>query len=167
MVNLVQQEQEEPPKKNRGGAPKGNTNAAKSGMWRQTLDRAIAQDDGKRLRRAAERLLTLAAKGEQWAVKELGDRLDGKCAQMMTLMGDPNNPLEFRKRFDFGALNHLTEEELAVLETALTKLDEATSSEGGSSATEDNLGAPAPVPEAKFNARQKRAASIVKKADVT
>ena len=42
------------------------------------LNRAIAQDDGKRLRDAAEQLLTLAAEGEAWAIRELADRLDGK-----------------------------------------------------------------------------------------
>lgn len=42
------------------------------------LNRAIAQDDGKRLREAAEQLLTHAADGQPWAIKELADRLDGK-----------------------------------------------------------------------------------------
>jgi hypothetical protein len=63
-----------------GGQP-GNQNAAKNKAWRSALDRAIAQDDGKRLRAAAEKLLDLAEAGEAWAVKELGDRLDGKAAQ--------------------------------------------------------------------------------------
>lgn len=49
------------------------------------LDRAIAQDSGKRLRECAEILLTLAAKGEPWAVQMLADRLDGKAAQPITL----------------------------------------------------------------------------------
>ena len=55
------------------------------------LNRAIAQDDAKRVRQAAEQLLDLAAAGEQWAVKELIDRLDGKPAQ--AIVGDPDNPL--------------------------------------------------------------------------
>ena len=58
--------------------------------FRAALDRAVAQDDGKRLRDAAERLLDFAAQGEQWAVKELADRLDGKAAQSTTLNGDLN-----------------------------------------------------------------------------
>lgn len=45
------------------------------------LKRAIAQDDAKRLRDAAEKLLDLAANGEAWAVKELADRTDGKTTQ--------------------------------------------------------------------------------------
>lgn len=67
----------------RGGQP-GNNNAAKNKSWRKALDRAIAQDNGERLRLAAEKLLDLAAAGESWAVKELGDRLDGKAAQAIT-----------------------------------------------------------------------------------
>ncbi len=62
----------------------------------QTLERAITQDDGKRLRGAAEKLLDLAEAGEPWAVKELADRLDGKVAQSLTLGGDPDNPIVAR-----------------------------------------------------------------------
>lgn len=64
-------------------APIGNTNATKSKPWRDALDRALAQDDGKKLRAAAEKLLSAAAKGESWAVKELADRLDGKAIQQI------------------------------------------------------------------------------------
>jgi HPt (histidine-containing phosphotransfer) domain-containing protein len=49
------------------------------------LNRAIAQDDSKRLRDAAERLLDIAAAGEAWAIKELADRLDGKPHQSTSL----------------------------------------------------------------------------------
>lgn len=60
---------------------KGHKFSAKAMLFDGALKRAIAQDDGKRLREAAEQLLTLAAEGEQWAIKELADRLDGKAAQ--------------------------------------------------------------------------------------
>lgn len=63
-----------------GGQP-GNNNAGKNKPFWRAIDKAIAQDNGKRLRDAAEKLLDLAAQGEQWAVKELGDRLDGKAHQ--------------------------------------------------------------------------------------
>jgi hypothetical protein len=78
----------------RGGQP-GNQNATKNKVWRDALDRAIAQDDGKRLRAAAEKLLDLAEAGESWAVKELGDRLDGKPAQAIT--GADGGPLQVEK----------------------------------------------------------------------
>lgn len=54
----------------------------------------IAQDDKDRLRAAAESLLTAAANGDLGAIKELGDRLDGKAAQSVTIGGDPDAPLE-------------------------------------------------------------------------
>ena len=79
------------------GAPIGNNNAGKNKAWRDTLDRAIAQDDGKRLRAAAEKLLDLAEAGEAWAVKELGDRLDGKPAQAITNADGGNFIITFAK----------------------------------------------------------------------
>ena len=71
----------------KSGAQPGNTNATKNKPFREALDRAIKQDDGKRLRRAAERLLTMAAratKGDTRAIKELADRLDGKSVQPLS-----------------------------------------------------------------------------------
>ena len=80
------------------GAPVGNKNAIgqqdTERPFRDALRRAIAQDDGKRIRAAAERLLDLAAVGEAWAVKEMADRTDGKAAQAVTVAGDQNNPIK-------------------------------------------------------------------------
>lgn len=75
-----------------GGQP-GNQNATKNKVWIAALNRAIAQDDGKRLRAAAERLLDLAAAGEIPALKELGDRLDGKPTQQLEHTGKDGAPL--------------------------------------------------------------------------
>lgn len=73
------------------GAPVGNRNAVgqqdSERPFRDALRRAIAQDDGKRLRDTAEKLLTLASEGEPWAVKELVDRTDGKATQGVDLSG--------------------------------------------------------------------------------
>lgn len=66
------------------GAPIGNKNATKNKAWDEALRRAIVQDDGKRLRAAAEKLLDKAAEGEMFAIKELADRLDGKAAQTIS-----------------------------------------------------------------------------------
>lgn len=61
------------------GAPIGNTNAAGAERpFKDAIARACAQEDWKRLRAAAEKLLDLAANGEPWAIKELADRIDGK-----------------------------------------------------------------------------------------
>ena len=75
------------------GAPFGNNNATKNKLWSDTLRRAIAQDRGDRVRQAAERLLDEAAKGEQWAIKELADRLDGKSLQSNTIEGIEDMPI--------------------------------------------------------------------------
>lgn len=83
-------------------APLGNQNAAKSRAFYGALSRAIAQDDGQRLRDAAEKLLSLAAQGEGWAIKELADRLDGKAAQGVTLSGDADNPINQSIRIILG-----------------------------------------------------------------
>lgn len=77
-------------------APKGNQNAAKGKLWNDALRKAIAQDDHKRLRRAAETLLDKASEGEPWAIKELADRLDGKAFQSVELSGSESSPLTFR-----------------------------------------------------------------------
>ncbi|MBU3565061.1 hypothetical protein [Polynucleobacter sp. MWH-HuK1] len=73
------------------GAPIGNTNAQKGRLWNDALRKAIAQDDGRRLRASIDQLLNLASKGEPWAIKELADRLDGRPKQTNALeaSGEP------------------------------------------------------------------------------
>ena len=71
---------------------KGNQHGAKSRLFDAALRRAITQDDGKRLRQAAEKLLDLASDGERWAVEMLADRLDGKAHQSVTVT--PQSPEE-------------------------------------------------------------------------
>lgn len=58
------------------------------------LDRAIAQDDGKKLRFAAEKLLELAAEGDLSAINALADRLDGKPHQSVAV-GNPDGTALF------------------------------------------------------------------------
>jgi len=65
------------------GAPKGSKNAATAAdinPFKSALNRAIAQNP-KKVMAATMALLDQAAEGEQWAVKELADRLDGKAIQ--------------------------------------------------------------------------------------
>lgn len=57
-------------------------------QFMQVLERAIKQDDAKRLRQAAETLLDKAAEGESWAVQMLAERLDGKVPQAQIVQGD-------------------------------------------------------------------------------
>ena len=64
---------------------KGNQLGKKSRQFEQTVRRAIAQDDGQRLRDCVEKLLDLAVSGEAWAVSMLRDTLDGKPAQTLDI----------------------------------------------------------------------------------
>jgi hypothetical protein len=62
------------------GAPIGNTNARKENrMWADAIRKTIIQ--GKRLDALAEKLVSMAAEGDMQALKEIGDRLDGKPSQ--------------------------------------------------------------------------------------
>lgn len=62
-------------------APKGNRNAAKAKDWESALRKALAQRDPDALRKVADRLLDKALNGDMAAIKEIGDRLDGKPQQ--------------------------------------------------------------------------------------
>ncbi len=67
----------------------GNPNGAKSEkIFLAAVKRAIAQDDGVRLRQAAEALLDHAAAGEYWAINMLADRLDGKPTQQLQALDE-------------------------------------------------------------------------------
>ncbi len=83
------------------GAPVGNQNAAKSRVFEQALLRAIAQDDGKRLRGAAEKLLDLAEQGAPWAVQYLADRLDGRPKQATEVTGEDGGPVKHSIAVEF------------------------------------------------------------------
>lgn len=71
------------------GAPLGNRNAAKENrLWGETIRRIAVQDDAKRLRAVAEKLYDAAEQGDVSAIREIGDRLDGKAAQPIEHSGD-------------------------------------------------------------------------------
>lgn len=84
------------------GAQPGNQNAKKAKRWHDAITRALAKVElGKGveagLDKCAVQLVNAAVAGEQWALKELGDRLDGKPAQAIT-GGDPDdNPIRIEK----------------------------------------------------------------------
>lgn len=70
---------------NLGGAPIGNQNARKGREWRQAIDRALEirgnGDRSKALDALAEKLLKKVDEGDIAAIKEFGDRIDGKAPQ--------------------------------------------------------------------------------------
>ena len=53
-------------------------------LWANTLRRAVVQADPQRLRRIAEAMLNKAEEGDMNAIKEMGDRLDGKVNQTIS-----------------------------------------------------------------------------------
>ncbi len=76
-------------------APLGNTNSSKNNrLWAETIRRACIQADGEKLRAIAEKLIEKAAEGDIQAIKELGDRLDGKPSQSVDVGGQADNPLK-------------------------------------------------------------------------
>lgn len=66
------------------GAAIGNQNARK-GKWAEALNAAVQEVDPvtkrRKLHSIAAKLIELAQAGEIQAIKELGDRIDGKPAQ--------------------------------------------------------------------------------------
>ena len=78
------------------GAPIGNTNVKKAMLWKSAIMRALAKHgDGGRLEALdslAEQLIALCAKGDLAALKEFGDRIDGKPAQAVEL-STPDGPV--------------------------------------------------------------------------
>lgn len=78
-------------------APIGNQFATKSRLWRQAIERALGNrsrvDQVEALDALAEKLLARCDEGDMAALKELGDRLDGKPAQSVTVAGDEERPL--------------------------------------------------------------------------
>jgi len=71
---------------NPGGRPRRNK------IWREAIDRAIKrreQDDPLALEKLADKLLVKVAEGDVAAMKEFGDRVDGKVPQ--ALVGEDEN----------------------------------------------------------------------------
>lgn len=83
-----------PWKPGESGNPEGSS---KQKRFFNALDRAIVQEDGARLRKAAEKLLDLAAEGEPFALQMLADRLDGKAVQQIDANVDGNLTVEIVK----------------------------------------------------------------------
>lgn len=93
-----------------GGAPKGNTNGRKGKEWLDALRKECTQRDS--LRKIAEKVVTLAEGGEQWAIQEVANRFDGKPAQAVEVSGPDGGPV---------SLSDATTIELDARIAALTK----------------------------------------------
>ena len=83
-----------------GGAPLENNNASKGKPWRDAINWALENhkrsqtERAQALRDIATKLIDNALEGDLPAMKELGDRVEGKPAQ--AIVGDPDQPLEVR-----------------------------------------------------------------------
>ena len=82
----------------KGGQP-GNNNAAKGKRWTTAIEQAMAKMDESRsdgwttMQKLAETLVQEALGGDLPALKEIGDRLEGKPKQQVELSGDADSPL--------------------------------------------------------------------------
>lgn len=88
----------------RGGQP-GNSNATRGAEWRQAIKRALSHKSGKDYRAGldliASQIVDAACEGDQWAIREIGDRIDGKPHQSLALGSDPDNPLRVSLPIEF------------------------------------------------------------------
>jgi hypothetical protein len=79
------------------GAPVGNSNAASAHAWKAAIERAIAKRSRLAQKEAldelAEKLLERCDEGDMGALKELGDRLDGRPHQ--TVAADLSGEIKF------------------------------------------------------------------------
>jgi hypothetical protein len=73
------------------GAPIGNQNKVKGKKWQDALKRALSRKGeslSKGLDLVADQVVIAAINGDQWAIKEIGERMDGKAAQQQIITGD-------------------------------------------------------------------------------
>ena len=79
-------------------APLGNQNARKAKLWRDSiireLDRRTAEGESQEsaIDAMARKLIDLCIEGDLEAIKELGNRLDGRPAQSVTVSGEEGAP---------------------------------------------------------------------------
>lgn len=71
-------------------AAKGNQYAAKGGRWSAAISKRI--EELQAMDKLAEALVLKALDGDMQALKEIGDRLDGKSRQQIDVGGQPDNP---------------------------------------------------------------------------
>ena len=74
------------------GGTIGNKNSSKDNrVWGKTVRKLAVQEDYKRIHKVAEALFKKAEEGDVSAIKELGDRIDGKS--MQEISGNSDAPI--------------------------------------------------------------------------
>lgn len=79
----------------------GNEYAANARRWRSAIDKALSNrcksDGQKALVAIAEQMLQKADEGDMTAIKELGDRMDGRPHQSTSLEGPNGGPVQIEE----------------------------------------------------------------------
>jgi hypothetical protein len=94
MENAIENKNVEVDTTNKGGAPIGNQNSKKGKLFYNQLRVALVQEDSRKLRMIAQKLVDAAEQGEPWAIKEVIDRVDGKAVQATEISGVDGGILE-------------------------------------------------------------------------
>lgn len=83
----------------------GNRYAAKDRRWTAAINKAFERrsrvDQLAALDQLADKLIDMAMEGDLPAIKELGDRLEGKPGQQVILSGDAENPIQSSLTVEF------------------------------------------------------------------
>lgn len=80
-----------PFEKGKSGNPAGRPKNKKAFAEMLRVSLAAPYDEnGNKLRGIAEKLVQTALDGEEWAIKEIADRIDGKVSQ--AIVGDEDGP---------------------------------------------------------------------------
>lgn len=93
--------------------------------FNEQLHKIITQEDltlaerNRRLYKAASKLLTAAAKGDEWAIKELANRLDGRAFQAVSFENPDGTALNI---FSMEQLRGLAPAELSTFKELLAKV---------------------------------------------
>ncbi|MEE8261618.1 MAG: hypothetical protein V3R83_04005 [Gammaproteobacteria bacterium] len=96
------------------GRPVGTTHDK---LWRSAIVRAVKRRTGgkgspRHLDRLASVLVREGGNGNVAAIKEVGDRLDGKPAQAVAITGDPDSPVIFNLRLGDGIATKVIDGEI-------------------------------------------------------
>jgi hypothetical protein len=98
----AQQKQLEEAQKKAHEANRGNKHASRTNrIWGDIIRKLAVQEDYKRLHDIAHTLYAKAAEGDMSAIKELGDRLDGKSVSTTELgtIDGQDSPLNVTLKF--------------------------------------------------------------------
>jgi hypothetical protein len=83
-------------------ANKGNKNSSKNNrIWGNIIRKLAIQEDYKRIHAIAEKLYEKAQEGDLGAIKEIGDRIDGKAIATTELSGVDGKDLPISIGLDF------------------------------------------------------------------